>query len=183
MTTESVIPDRPLTIDDIINAMPDGWKNNPRIFSADQARLRNGAVVMVVEISEQSVLFLMFVSEKNISQRESFILSKNSFTSQEAVESLCKITPLVDTWNTLVREEKEKTGGEYDPFPELMTSTKTAGFSVIAVSDRSRFHFRNPHNHLAGEIANAGNNLCQMTLNGISHDDVKKIIALLADHP
>ncbi|MBQ0600933.1 hypothetical protein J7S78_14130 [Klebsiella oxytoca] len=177
--TESIISDTQISVGDVINSLPDCWKNTPRIMNPLRAKLNNGAVSMLVDIDEQSISFMVFISEKKLHRSESIELSKNTFSLYGAREVIRKITPLVDEWNKAASEIEDKIAAAKDVFMDIISMAKTFGIAVIPSMIVNSFHFKNAGDKHYGEIAECGDGNYRLVLNKLNDEEVKSILALI----
>ncbi|HCL5581042.1 TPA: hypothetical protein N2N40_002470 [Citrobacter freundii] len=177
--TESVIPDTQINIGDVINSLPDCWKNNPRIMNQYRAKLNNDAVSMLVDISEEFISFMVFVSDKSFHRSESIELSKKTFSLYGASEVSRKLTPLVDEWNKFANEKEDKTVAAKDVFMGIISMAITSGIAVIPSMSVNSFHFKNGSDKHYGEISECVDGDYRLILNKLSDKEVKSILALI----
>lgn len=178
--TEPAITNPQINVEDVINSLPDLWKNNPRIMNSFRAKLNNDAVSMLVDISGESISFMVFISEKNLHRSECIELSKNSFSLYGASEIIRKFTPLVDEWNKVANEKEDKTIAAKDAFTGIVSMAKTSGIAVIPSMSTNSFHFKYGGDKHYGEIAENLEGNYRLVLNKLSDEEVKSILALIA---
>ncbi|EIZ1086055.1 hypothetical protein MPI44_004603 [Klebsiella oxytoca] len=178
---ESLIPDTKINIEDVINSLPDCWKNTPRIMNPFRAKLNNGVVSMLVDIDENVILFMVFVSEKSFNRSESIELSKEEFYLCGASEIIKNLTPLVDEWNKAMCEKEDKHVTARNVFIDIVSAAKISGMAVIPAMTDNSFHFKNGDDKHHGEITEIIEGNYRLVLNKLSDSEVKKILALVAD--
>ncbi|EPU1047430.1 hypothetical protein ACVUNM_005499 [Raoultella ornithinolytica] len=178
---ESPTPETKINIEDLINSLPDCWKNTPRIMNPFRAKLNNGAVSMLVDIGESVILFMVFVSEKSVNRSESIELSKEDFYLHGASEIIKKLKPLVDEWNKVACEKEDKHVTARNVFMDIVSAAKIAGMAVIPAMTDNSFHFKNGGDKHNGEVTECIEGNYRLVLNKLSDSEVKKILALIAD--
>lgn len=145
-----------------------------------RAKLNNGAVSMLVDISDKSISFMVFISEKNFNRSENIELSKNTFSLYGASQILRKLTPLVDEWNKSSYEKEDKNIAARNVFMDILSTAKTSGMAVIPSMTVNSFHFKNGDDKHYGEIAECIEGNYRLVLNKLSDREVKSILALIA---
>lgn len=134
---------------------------------------------MLVDISDTSISFMVFISDKYFHRSESIELPKHTFSLYRASEVIRKLTPLVDEWNKSANKKEDKIVAAKDVFMGIISTAKTSGIAVIPSKSVNSFHFKNGSDKHYGEIAECIEGDYRLVLNKLSDEEVKSIIALI----
>lgn len=177
--TNPIIDEHKISIEDVIDTLPDSWKKTPRIMSPSLAKLNIGTAFIVVEISDDYISLIFFRDNKP-SLTES--IPFNASYRSNIKEVISKLTPLVDSSISSMAEERNNELVSKNVFADIISSAKSSGFLVIPSppSCGNRLRFKNADGTLCGDVSESSEGNYKITINNLSDENVKSILTFIS---